>query len=214
MPEHISVLSPNRSADQLTTVDRETLPMPQAITPIAVRPWTLNGLSERLLVSHYEHHYGSAVRTLNAVRSELAAARCRPARLPRSPPSNAMSWRRWAPIALHELYFGNLGGEGNKVPDPVADHPRGALRKCLGMATGIRQGRHGPSPTGPAGSPSRTPGGQSSSGTRSPLITLRRRSTRRQCSCSTCMSTRTTWTSARTPRRTSTPSCGTSTGRR
>jgi superoxide dismutase, Fe-Mn family len=46
--------------------------MHQAIAPIAVRPWTLNGLSERLLVSHYEHHYGSAVRTLNAVRTELA----------------------------------------------------------------------------------------------------------------------------------------------
>jgi Fe-Mn family superoxide dismutase len=47
--------------------------MHQAIAPLAVRPWTLNGLSERLLVSHYEHHYGSAVRTLNAVRTELAA---------------------------------------------------------------------------------------------------------------------------------------------
>ena len=46
--------------------------MHQAIAPIAVRPWTLNGLSERLLVSHYEHHYGSAVRALNAVRQELA----------------------------------------------------------------------------------------------------------------------------------------------
>jgi superoxide dismutase, Fe-Mn family len=23
-------------------------------------------------------------------------------------------------VALHELYFGNLGGEGNKIPDPVA----------------------------------------------------------------------------------------------
>ena len=46
--------------------------MHHAIAPIAVRPWTLNGLSERLLVSHYEHHYGSAVRTVNAIRSELA----------------------------------------------------------------------------------------------------------------------------------------------
>jgi Fe-Mn family superoxide dismutase len=43
------------------------------ITPIPVRPWTLNGLSERLIVSHYENNYGAAVRTLNAVRSELAA---------------------------------------------------------------------------------------------------------------------------------------------
>ena len=46
--------------------------MHQGITPIPVRPWTLNGLSERLIVSHYENNYGAAVRTVNAVRSDLA----------------------------------------------------------------------------------------------------------------------------------------------
>ena len=45
--------------------------MNQDVTPIPVRPWTLNGLSERLIVSHYENIYGAAVRTLNAVRAEL-----------------------------------------------------------------------------------------------------------------------------------------------
>jgi Fe-Mn family superoxide dismutase len=79
----------------------------------------LNGLSERLLVSHYEHHYGSAVRTLNAVRKELAGL-----------DASALDHRIGAlkreelalmnAVALHELYFGNLGGEGNKIPDPVA----------------------------------------------------------------------------------------------
>jgi Fe-Mn family superoxide dismutase len=84
-----------------------------------VRPWTLNGLSERLLVSHYEHHYGGAVRTLNAVRHELArldadAAGHRIGALKREELAAMGS------VALHELYFGNLGGEGNKVPEPVA----------------------------------------------------------------------------------------------
>ena len=93
--------------------------MHQPIAPIAVRPWTLNGLSERLLVSHYEHHYGSAVRTLNAVRSELATLDAgvpdyRLAALKREELAAMGS------VALHELYFGNLGGEGNKIPDPVA----------------------------------------------------------------------------------------------
>jgi superoxide dismutase, Fe-Mn family len=46
--------------------------MRQQITPIPGRPWTLNGLWGRLIVSHYENNYGVAVRTLNAVRSELA----------------------------------------------------------------------------------------------------------------------------------------------
>ena len=45
--------------------------MPQEIAPIAVRPSTLNGISEHMVVSHYENNYGNAVRTLNAVRREL-----------------------------------------------------------------------------------------------------------------------------------------------
>jgi Fe-Mn family superoxide dismutase len=100
-------------------MERETLPMLQQVVPIAVRPWTLNGLSERLLVSHYEHHYGSAVRTLNAVRNELASLDVRAldhqiGALKREELTLMNS------VALHELYFGNLGGEGNKIPDPVA----------------------------------------------------------------------------------------------
>ena len=91
----------------------------QMIAPIPVRPWTLNGISERMLVSHYENNYGSAVRTLNAVRRELAehAAEMPGYRL------RAIKREELAAIgsvALHELYFGNLGGEGNKIPEPVA----------------------------------------------------------------------------------------------
>src|SRR5215468_6463440 len=101
------------------TMDKETSPMLQEIAPIAVRPWTLNGLSERLLVNHYEHHYGSAVRTLNAVRRELASLDAG------APDYRIGALKRdeltaMGSVALHELYFGNLGGEGNKIPDPVA----------------------------------------------------------------------------------------------
>jgi hypothetical protein len=32
--------------------------MYQEVTPIPVRPWTLNGLSERLIVSLYENNHG------------------------------------------------------------------------------------------------------------------------------------------------------------
>src|ERR1700694_5176462 len=45
--------------ERASTVTQETIPFP-------VRPWTLNGISERMIVSHYENDYGSAVRTLNA----------------------------------------------------------------------------------------------------------------------------------------------------
>jgi len=116
----IAALSPHpdrRSGREI--IDKETSPMLQEIAPIAVRPWTLNGLSERLLVNHYEHHYGSAVRTLNAVRRELASLDAG------APDYRIGALKRdeltaMGSVALHELYFGNLGGEGNKIPDPVA----------------------------------------------------------------------------------------------
>ncbi len=47
--------------------------MGQHIAPIASKPWALNGLSERLIVSHYENTYGAAVRSLIAIRDELDA---------------------------------------------------------------------------------------------------------------------------------------------
>ena len=92
--------------------------MTQPIAPIQVRPWTLNGMSERLVVSHYENSYGGAVRALNAVRAELAALDAR------APGYRVRALKReelmaMGSVTLHELYFGNLGGEGNKVPDQV-----------------------------------------------------------------------------------------------
>ena len=37
---------------------RRDLAMPQEIAPIAVRPSTLNGISEQMVVRHYENNYG------------------------------------------------------------------------------------------------------------------------------------------------------------
>jgi Fe-Mn family superoxide dismutase len=117
--------------------------MQQEIAPIAVRPWTLNGISERMLVSHYENNYGGAVRTLNAVRRELAA-------LDGSAPGYRIRALKreelvsMNSVALHELYFGNLGGEGNaglgradwhEVPDPIA----AALEPDFGSGRAWRQ---------------------------------------------------------------------------
>jgi Fe-Mn family superoxide dismutase len=86
--------------------------MLREISPIAVRPWTLNGISERMIVSHYENNYGGAVRTLNAVRRELAELEAGTA------PHRLRTLKReeqsaMGSVALHELYFGNLGNEGN-----------------------------------------------------------------------------------------------------
>ena len=41
------------------------------LTPINTRPWLLDGLSLRLIESHYENHYGGALRRLNAITEQL-----------------------------------------------------------------------------------------------------------------------------------------------
>src|SRR6059058_1028258 len=93
--------------------------MKQQIAQIGCKPWTLNGLSDGLIVSHYENNYGAAVRDLNAIRERLAELDLA------STPAHAIRALKREELAamgsvtLHELYFGNLGGEGNKVPDQV-----------------------------------------------------------------------------------------------
>src|SRR5262249_5241641 len=96
--------------------------MPQQIAPIAVRPSTLTGISEWMIVSHYENNYGNAVRTLNAVRRELAAldAGAPPYRL-RGLKSDELSLM--GSVALHELYFGNLGGFRRAGPNSGLGRP-------------------------------------------------------------------------------------------
>jgi hypothetical protein len=41
------------------------------LTPIFCRPWLLNGLSLKLIESHYENNYGGALRRLNAITERL-----------------------------------------------------------------------------------------------------------------------------------------------
>ena len=108
--------------------------MHQEITPIPVRPWTLNGLSERLIVSHYENDYGAAVRALNAVRAELAALEAgAPGYRLRALKHEELA--AMGSVTLHELYFGNLGGEGNKVPAQVG----GILEEDFGSVKAWRR---------------------------------------------------------------------------
>ena len=84
--------------------------------PISFKPPRLNGLSARLIASHYENNYGGAVRRLNAIRAELSAL----------DPATAPGFRlnglkREELIAtnsmlLHELYFDSLGEGGGGDP--------------------------------------------------------------------------------------------------
>ncbi len=119
--------------------------MGQHIAPIACKPWALNGLSERLIVSHYENTYGAAVRSLNAIRGELDALD-----LAAAPGYQIRALKReelvaMGSVALHELYFGSLGGDGavlftgsgagSKIAAPVS----AALEQQFGSVAGWRR---------------------------------------------------------------------------
>ena len=47
--------------------------MQYQLAPLFCRAWTLNGITPRLIESHYEGNYGSALRRLNAITEELEA---------------------------------------------------------------------------------------------------------------------------------------------
>src|SRR4051794_20743174 len=109
--------------------------MTQQIAQIGCKPWTLNGLSDRLIVSHYEDNYGSAVRDLNAIRDrlselDLAVANAHEVRALKREELAAMG-----SVALHELYFANIGGDGSVLFTGSGD----GTRLPRAIATAIEQ---------------------------------------------------------------------------
>jgi superoxide dismutase, Fe-Mn family len=90
------------------------------LKPIYCRPWTLLGLSHKLIESHYENNYGGALRRLNAIARELEALD-----FGKSPGYVVNGLKREELVALnstllHELYFASLGGDG-KPTKPMAE---------------------------------------------------------------------------------------------
>jgi Fe-Mn family superoxide dismutase len=85
-------------------------------------PARLKGLSEKLIVSHYENNYGGAVKRLNAIAEQLAALD-----FAKAPVFTINGLKREELIAtnsmiLHELYFDGLGASGD---------PSGALKDAI-----------------------------------------------------------------------------------
>jgi superoxide dismutase, Fe-Mn family len=94
--------------------------MQYRIAPLHVRPWTLNGISARLIESHYEHNYGSALTRLNAVTEELSRLdnKATPAKvMGRLKQEQTMLLNS---TLLHELYFASLGGDGRSPTDLIS----------------------------------------------------------------------------------------------
>ena len=86
--------------------------MAYEVQPLPFKPHRLEGLSDRLLISHYENNYGGAVRRLNAIERKLEQADCTALAVfdlngigrERLIATNSM--------ILHEAYFEALGGSG------------------------------------------------------------------------------------------------------
>ncbi|HEX9556886.1 MAG TPA: Fe-Mn family superoxide dismutase [Reyranella sp.] len=91
------------------------------LAPLFCRPWTLNGITPRLIESHYENNYGGALNRLNALTEELEALD--PATAPASVISRLKRDQNTAlnSTLLHELYFASLGGDGRVVPEVMAE---------------------------------------------------------------------------------------------
>jgi len=81
--------------------------------PLPFEPGKLHGISEKLMVSHYEKNYSGAVKNLNKVRTEISQL------TKDSPPFLAIALKEREllfhnSMVLHELYFANLGGDGKQ----------------------------------------------------------------------------------------------------
>ncbi len=92
------------------------------VKPLACDPSRLNGLSERIVRSHYENNYAGAVKRLNAIEQQLTSID-----IAAAPGFLVNGLKREQLIAmnsmlLHELYFDCLGADGQ---------PNGALRGAL-----------------------------------------------------------------------------------
>ena len=91
--------------------------MTYEMKPLSCNPTKLKGLSEKLIVSHYENNYGGAVKRLNAITEQLESLDFATA-----PGFVINGLKREELIAsnsmiLHELYFDGLGNEGEPDRD-------------------------------------------------------------------------------------------------
>src|SRR6266446_3111954 len=83
------------------------------LKPLTFDPAKLNGLSERMLRSHWENNYGGSVKALTVVKKRLADA-LGDKDLPPYVYNDLKREHlvRTGSVVFHEYYFGNLGGNG------------------------------------------------------------------------------------------------------
>ncbi len=106
-------------------------PMSYQAKPMAFDPKSITGISEKVLVSHYENNYVGAVKRLNAIGTQLAELD-----FAKAPNFMVNGLKREELIAsnsmiLHEIYFDGLGGggkPGGSLQDAIA-HDFGSMER-------------------------------------------------------------------------------------
>ena len=98
--------------------------------PLSLDPKSIKGISEKVLVSHYENNYVGAVKRLNAIGAQLADLD-----FAKAPNFVVNGLKREELIAansmiLHEIYFDSMGGAGR---------PSGALADAIARDFGSLQ---------------------------------------------------------------------------
>src|SRR5258707_9084754 len=88
--------------------------------PMSFDPKSITGISEKVLISHYENNYVGAVKRLNAIGTQLAELD-----FAKAPIFVINGFKREELVAsnsmiLHEIYFDGLGG-GVRASGPLAD---------------------------------------------------------------------------------------------
>ena len=94
--------------------------MTYSMKPLSCDPQRIKGMSEKLIVSHYENNYGGAVKRLNLIAEQLAGLDFNTA-----PGYLINGLKREQLIAtnsmvLHEVFFDCLGEESGPDPELVA----------------------------------------------------------------------------------------------
>lgn len=93
--------------------------MDALIQPLPFEPATLTGLSARLIDSHHRNNYAGAVKRLNGIRAQLGGLDFEAA------PGFVLNGLKREELiagnsmALHELYFASLGGDGQTMEPPM-----------------------------------------------------------------------------------------------
>lgn len=83
--------------------------MPYELKPLSCNPAAISGMSEKIILSHYENNYGGAVKRLNAIEAQLAELDWSAATVFAINGLKREQMIAMNSMLLHEVFFDSLG---------------------------------------------------------------------------------------------------------